>query len=152
MFSFLRRKVGIKIIAGYLIVIGLMLAIGYLALLQLDRISSRLSRVIDNLSGEWAMSNEISHGVEPEEVLARVNTHLALHRLQAQLERMNAQLAQQVVDLEEHNYELDAFAHTVAHDLKNPLMQVIGYADTLLEYERDLPDAERRHGAFLGAR
>ncbi len=83
-------------------------------------------------------------GVQPEEVLARVNTHLALHRLQAQLERMNTQLAQQVVDLEEHNYELDAFAHTVAHDLKNPLMQVIGYADTLLEHEKDLPDAEHR--------
>lgn len=30
------------------------------------------------------------------------------------------------------NSELQAYAHTVAHDLKNPLMQIIGYTDLLL--------------------
>ena len=33
-------------------------------------------------------------------------------------------------DLEARNAELDAFVHTVAHDLKNPLGLIIGYADT----------------------
>jgi PAS domain S-box-containing protein len=35
-------------------------------------------------------------------------------------------------ELRMRNQELDAFAHTVAHDLKNPLATVISYADFLL--------------------
>ena len=39
-----------------------------------------------------------------------------------------------IMDLRERNEELDAFAHTVAHDLKNPLSVLISYAE-LLETE-----------------
>jgi PAS domain S-box-containing protein len=39
--------------------------------------------------------------------------------------------------------ELDAYAHTVAHDLKNPLGNVLGYAEDLLELYEELPQAER---------
>jgi PAS domain S-box-containing protein len=58
----------------------------------------------------------------------------------------NAQLVealrQHAVELEAHNEELDAFAHTVAHDLKGPLALLIGYAETLvMNYETTLdPD------------
>ena len=38
--------------------------------------------------------------------------------------------------------ELDAFAHTVAHDLKAPLMLVRGYARLLLDEVSDQPEAE----------
>ncbi len=39
------------------------------------------------------------------------------------------------------NAELDAFAHTVAHDLKNPLSVVIGFADLLqTEFEQMTPN------------
>ncbi len=41
------------------------------------------------------------------------------------------QLQQYAAELEAHNAELDAFAHTVAHDLKNPLSILIGYADLM---------------------
>jgi PAS domain S-box-containing protein len=37
--------------------------------------------------------------------------------------------------------ELDAFAHTVAHDLKNPLAVIIAYANMLIE---DTPEGEMR--------
>lgn len=49
--------------------------------------------------------------------------------------------------LEKRNEELDAFAHTVAHDLKNPLMVVVGYA----EVARDemLEDEEERWLEYL---
>jgi signal transduction histidine kinase len=40
------------------------------------------------------------------------------------------------LDLEARNAELDAFAHTVAHDLKNPLTSIIAYTQ-VLESERD---------------
>ena len=40
------------------------------------------------------------------------------------------------LDLQARNQELDAFAHTVAHDLKNPLATMIGYM-TLLDLNGD---------------
>lgn len=39
--------------------------------------------------------------------------------------------------------ELEAFAHTVAHDLKNPLGSVIGYAEWLLEMYDIMADEKR---------
>jgi signal transduction histidine kinase len=54
---------------------------------------------------------------QTEEVLARVAVHLKLRTLQK--------------DLEQEVAELDAFAHTVAHDLKNPLGLIVSCADYL---------------------
>jgi signal transduction histidine kinase len=42
-------------------------------------------------------------------------------------------LRQQVTDLQAQERELDAFAQTVAHDLKNPLSLIMGYAGFLAE-------------------
>ena len=41
--------------------------------------------------------------------------------------------------LQARNIELDAFAHTVAHDIKNPLHLMLGHADVLLENYAQLP-------------
>jgi signal transduction histidine kinase len=43
-------------------------------------------------------------------------------------ERAEEILRQYTIELEAHNKELDAFAHTVAHDLRNPLGLIIGFA------------------------
>ncbi len=43
-------------------------------------------------------------------------------------------LRTRAVELQERNEELDAFAHTVAHDLKGPLASVMGYADVLNDF------------------
>ncbi len=64
-----------------------------------------------------------------EEVLARVETHLALCRLQKALE-------QEIVARDRLIAELDAYAHTVAHDLKNPLTVLLGFS-SLLERRYD---------------
>jgi PAS domain S-box-containing protein len=42
-------------------------------------------------------------------------------------------LQRYAAELEQRNEELDAFAHTVAHDLHNPLSVIVGFADTLQE-------------------
>jgi len=55
-----------------------------------------------------------------------------------------AALRQSAAELQAHNAELDAFAHTVAHDLKSPLSLIMGYAEILKEIESELPDAEER--------
>ncbi len=53
-----------------------------------------------------------------------------------------AQFEQYTRELEAHNLELDAFAHTVAHNLKNPLTGLIGYSAML---EADCNDSDREH-------
>ena len=45
-------------------------------------------------------------------------------------------------DLKDRNEELDAFAYTVAHDIKNPLALVIGFAEALVRYRSSLSDDE----------
>ncbi len=62
-----------------------------------------------------------------EEVLARVQTHLSLQFLQK--------------DLQQRVAELDAFSHTVAHDLKNPLTAILGFNGLLKhKYNRMTPE------------
>ncbi len=67
----------------------------------------------------------ITKPFQVEEVLARVETHLSLRAAQRQLQAANRELERQV-------QELDAFAHTLAHDLKNPLTAMMGYAGLML--------------------
>ncbi len=51
-------------------------------------------------------------------------------------------LQRRTQELQARNEELDAFAHTVAHDLKGSLTRLIGYADLLLD-NCDIPDEGR---------
>jgi PAS domain S-box-containing protein len=53
--------------------------------------------------------------------------------------RMEEALHQFNAELQARNIELDAFAHTVAHDIKNPLHLMLGHADVLLENHSWLP-------------
>jgi PAS domain S-box-containing protein len=43
-------------------------------------------------------------------------------------------------ELRESNKELEAFAHTVAHDLKSPLTHIVGYADILSTCTEDITE------------
>ncbi len=70
-----------------------------------------------------------------EEVLARVHTHLSLQEMRQTLQEKNLQLQQQ-------NAELDAFTHTVAHDLKNPLSKIISSMSILQMYATPMLDEE----------
>jgi signal transduction histidine kinase len=48
-----------------------------------------------------------------------------------ELSEANAQLQAYTQELELRNAELDAFAHTVAHDLKNPISALVGFSGLL---------------------
>ncbi|HSH05773.1 MAG TPA: hybrid sensor histidine kinase/response regulator [Anaerolineae bacterium] len=61
----------------------------------------------------------ITKPYQPAEIIARVKTHLTLRRLQTNLQ-------QKITDL-------DAFAHTVAHDLQTPVSLIQGYAELALD-------------------
>lgn len=79
---------------------------------------------------------------ELREVLARIDIHLTLKRLQRNLEgeiaerrKVEEQLRQYTSELQDQNAELDAFSHTVAHNLKNSLQALAGIAQLLaLDY------------------
>jgi signal transduction histidine kinase len=67
----------------------------------------------------------ITKPFQSAEVLARVKTQITVQELQGNLREQIA--------------ELDAFAHTVAHDLKSPLTLIIGFADHLMNTHDRLP-------------
>ncbi|HTP07384.1 MAG TPA: GAF domain-containing protein [Anaerolineae bacterium] len=69
---------------------------------------------------------------------------VALHQAQ-----LRASLALRTEELEAQNAELDAFAHTVAHDLKNPLGVVSAYSEFLADYIEQLDPPEIRQAATM---
>lgn len=73
-----------------------------------------------------------------EEVLARLETHLSLRNLQKSLQ-------QQIVERDKLIAELDAYAHTVAHDLKSPLTSLIGFSAVLEERYAEMPAEKLGH-------
>jgi PAS domain S-box-containing protein len=56
------------------------------------------------------------------------------------LKETTTALEKYAADLKAQNAELDAFAHTVAHDLKNPLTALMGFSSILTQRRRDLPE------------
>jgi PAS domain S-box-containing protein len=67
MFAFVRRQVGTKIIIGYLAALSLMVGIGYLALVRLDRINA----TVDRLTNELAVERGVAQQVESQVWLVR---------------------------------------------------------------------------------
>jgi len=78
---------------------------------------------------------QLGVAIENAKLYASVQQELAERR------RVEEALRQYTLELEASNAELDAFAHTVAHDLKNPLTTMIGFS-TLLEsrFQRMSPE------------
>lgn len=65
-----------------------------------------------------------------DDITARKHAEETLRENEEALRRYAEQLATQ-------NAELDAFAHTVAHDLKNPIGLIVGYSELLQEQEQE---------------
>lgn len=97
-----------------------------------------LTDTVNKVKGfQVGAADYVTKPIQHEEVVARITTHLNFSNLKKQLESRS-------LELEKRNLELDAFARTVAHDLKNPLNAVIGYTEMLVsECSTDtLPDEE----------
>jgi signal transduction histidine kinase len=79
------------------------------------------------------------------EIAERTRAEAAVRRQRGHLEELVAERVAEIkrihLELQQPNAELDAFAHTVAHDLKNPLGPLIGFAHILLEELHDSPHA-----------
>jgi signal transduction histidine kinase len=102
-----------------------------------------LTDTVDKIKGfELGAADYITKPIQHEEVLARVKTHLKLRRLQAELQAHN-------LELEQRNQELDAFAHTVAHDLKNPLNVMLASTSMLFDLAQGESQAHLAEGLEL---
>ena len=64
-------------------------------------------------------------------------------RLVEAKQRAEEKLRQYAADLKARNEELDAFAHTVAHDLKGPLGYLSGFSEVLVDSYGTMQDKER---------
>jgi signal transduction histidine kinase len=79
----------------------------------------------DKIKGfEMGAVDYITKPIQQEEVLARITTHITFSKLQKKFKK-------QAVELRQQNRELEAFAHTIASDLKNPLNTISDLCDTL---------------------
>lgn len=76
---------------------------------------------------------DITEQLRQEEEIRQLNTRLE--------ERVSARTA----ELEQANRELEAFCHSIAHDLTTPLRAVNGYSALLAEEYGDRLDAEAHH-------
>ena len=75
---------------------------------------------------------------------------LELARVEADSEReKNRILHQQLALHEQHISDLDFYAHTVAHDLRNPISIVIGFSTMLLEELKSKLDPDQLQGLNL---
>ena len=98
----------------------------------------------------------ISKPIVPEILKGKVKVFLDIYTQQKEIERMNAELKlditkrkkaektlkQHAQQLQERNEELDAFSHTVAHDLKNPLGAIMGFSEILFDDYSELSKDE----------
>ncbi len=112
-----------------------------------ERIASLLparSRLLQHLQREREMETEITltKGTEVRhydlrisvlrDYLGHVTGRLVILHDITERKRSEAALQEYNVELEASNAELDAFAHTVAHDLKTPLSALVGYSSLLV--------------------
>jgi signal transduction histidine kinase len=80
----------------------------------------------------------ITKPIQREELLARIQHHLQLHRLQKELYSRTQDLALK-------NAELEAYAHTIAHSLKTPLAAAARFLEILQKFKNDNLSEEQRH-------
>ena len=80
----------------------------------------------------------ITKPIQREELLARIQHHLQLHRLQQELYSKSEDLALK-------NAELEAYAHTIAHSLKTPLAAAARFLEILHKFKNENLSQEQRH-------
>lgn len=88
---------------------------------------------------------DVRHGESFANLIAlaidNANLHATALREIAERKQAEHALQRYAAELQSHNAELDAFAHTVAHDLKNPLTSLLGYTE-ILQTSQDLISPE----------
>ncbi len=88
-------------------------------------------RVRDEVTGVLEFVNKID-GPFDEDDLSLAETLAASAATALENARLVEELRLYTLDLEERNEELNAFGHTLAHDLQNMLSRIVGFAELLM--------------------
>lgn len=86
-----------------------------------------------------------------EEVAARVETHLKIRRLQADLEKTNQELSRRNDELHELQELRDNLVHMIIHDMNSPLGAIIGFISISESSGKVPPDIAGHLGKALNA-
>lgn len=82
----------------------------------------------------------------PEILRAKVSVFVDLYRKSREIQRHEQQLREKNLELEAANKELEAFSHSVSHDLRAPVRHIDGFTRALLEdYGEQLDETGREH-------
>jgi PAS domain S-box-containing protein len=94
-------------------------------------------------SGEVCWLRDHAYPVIDEDSRRVVRIYGAAQNI-TQRKQYEQQLQQQARELQDRNEELDAFAYSVAHDLKNPISSMMGFASLVQSYYDRMPDDQVR--------
>jgi signal transduction histidine kinase len=100
-------------------------------------------RVHDKVIGVLEAVNKVSGDFDAHDC-ALLETLASSAAIAIENARLVENLRQQTAELSARNEELNAFAHTVAHDLKNPLYMLTGFSDLLSDAHAAMTDRERQ--------
>ncbi|MBL1174861.1 hybrid sensor histidine kinase/response regulator [Pantanalinema sp. GBBB05] len=103
-----------------------------------------LTETFDKVQGfQMGAVDYITKPFEIDEVLIRIQTHLAIQNLQNQLQIQNQQLQQEIHDRQKAQEALQVFLHAVSHDLRNPV------TGGLMVLQSLLGEAEKQAGSVI---
>lgn len=100
-------------------------------------------RVKNTVIGVLEVVNK-HNGLFDEEDLAVAESLAASASIAIENAHLVETLKRQKQDLQAQNEELDAFAHTVAHNLKSPLSRLAGFAELLIIDDDHFTEAEKK--------
>ena len=86
----------------------------------------------------------VTKPIQSQEVLARINTHLALQNLRRKLQSQNQQLQQEISDRKKAEDSLRIFLHSVSHDLRNPVTGMLMVLKNVLSRSWSIVDCEEQ--------
>jgi hypothetical protein len=78
-------------------------------------------------------------------ILPVLSRALSVRRLRVENATLQQRVAERTAELEAANQELDAFAHSISHDLRAPVRHVSGFAALLAQFEPELSEKGRHY-------